>query len=59
MQHGHYYFKSYDHLFSFPDPIKKVIPIQHLVITFNKGVNIIVGENNAGKTAVIDAFGSV
>ncbi len=30
--------------------------IQYLVVTFNNGVNIIVGENNSGKSAVIDAL---
>jgi len=36
--------------------IKNFRSIQHLAITFNKGINIIVGENNAGKSAVIDAL---
>jgi putative ATP-dependent endonuclease of the OLD family len=36
--------------------IKKFRSINHLDIIFNKGVNIIIGENNAGKTAVIDAL---
>jgi len=30
--------------------------IEKLKLTFNKGVNIIIGENNSGKTAVIDAL---
>lgn len=36
--------------------IKKFRSINHLDIIFNKGVNIIIGENNSGKTAVIDAL---
>jgi len=36
--------------------IKKFRSINHLDIIFNRGVNIIIGENNAGKTAVIDAL---
>ncbi len=30
--------------------------IDYLELDFNKGLNIIIGENNAGKTAVIDAL---
>jgi len=30
--------------------------IEKLKLTFNKGVNIIIGENNSGKTAIIDAL---
>ncbi|MBV5313945.1 MAG: AAA family ATPase [Prolixibacteraceae bacterium] len=30
--------------------------IRRLDLTFNKGVNIIIGENNSGKTAIIDAL---
>lgn len=30
--------------------------IESLDLTFNKGVNIIIGENNSGKTAIIDAL---
>ena len=30
--------------------------IRRLYLTFNKGVNIIIGENNSGKTAIIDAL---
>lgn len=36
--------------------IKKFRSIDHLVVEFNKGVNIIVGENNVGKTTIIDAI---
>jgi len=36
--------------------ITKFRSIEHLVIEFNKGVNIIVGENNVGKTSIIDAI---
>lgn len=36
--------------------IKKFRSIDNLEIFFNKGVNIIIGENNAGKTAIIDAL---
>ena len=36
--------------------IKKFRSINHLDIIFNKGVNIIIGENNAGKTAIIDVL---
>lgn len=30
--------------------------IKNLTLFFNKGINIIIGENNAGKTAIIDAL---
>ncbi|MBK8367072.1 MAG: AAA family ATPase [Bacteroidetes bacterium] len=30
--------------------------INKLEINFNKGINIIIGENNSGKTAIIDAL---
>jgi putative ATP-dependent endonuclease of OLD family len=30
--------------------------IKELVLNFNKGLNIIIGENNSGKTAIIDAI---
>jgi len=30
--------------------------IENLVITFQKGLNIIIGENNSGKTSIIDAL---
>lgn len=36
--------------------IKNFRSIKHLDLNFNKGVNIIIGENNSGKTAVIDAL---
>lgn len=36
--------------------ISKFRSIDEMVICFNKGVNIIIGENNSGKTAVIDAL---
>ena len=36
--------------------IKKFRCIKDLTIFFNEGVNIIVGENNSGKTAIIDAL---
>ena len=36
--------------------ITKFRSIEHLVVEFNKGVNIIVGENNVGKTTIIDAI---
>lgn len=36
--------------------IKKFRSINEMEISFNKGMNIIIGENNAGKTAVIDAL---
>jgi putative ATP-dependent endonuclease of OLD family len=30
--------------------------IQHLDIEFNRGVNLLVGENDAGKTSILDAI---
>lgn len=36
--------------------IKGFRSIGELDLTFNKGVNIIIGENNSGKTAIIDAL---
>lgn len=36
--------------------IKKFRSINNITINLNKGVNIIIGENNAGKTAIIDAL---
>jgi putative ATP-dependent endonuclease of OLD family len=36
--------------------IKNFRCIQDLTLDFNKGVNILIGENNAGKTTVIDAI---
>jgi putative ATP-dependent endonuclease of OLD family len=36
--------------------IRNFRSIENLSITFNKGVNIIIGENNAGKSAIIDAL---
>lgn len=41
--------------------IKKLIinnfrAFKHLTLNFNKGVNILIGENNSGKSAVIDAL---
>jgi len=30
--------------------------IKHISIEFNPGLNIIVGENNIGKTAIVDAL---
>ncbi|WJS93369.1 AAA family ATPase [Flavobacterium johnsoniae] len=36
--------------------IKKFRSIEYLAVEFNKGVNIIVGENNVGKTTIIDAI---
>jgi len=34
----------------------KLFSIEEPAINFRKGVNIIIGENNAGKTAIIDAL---
>lgn len=28
----------------------------HLVVPFKKGINILIGENDSGKTAIIDAI---
>ena len=36
--------------------IKKFRSINDITLEFNKGVNIIIGENNAGKSAIIDAL---
>ncbi|MBI9063501.1 MAG: AAA family ATPase [Marinilabiliaceae bacterium] len=36
--------------------IKNFRSIENLTLNLNKGVNIIIGENNAGKTAIIDAL---
>lgn len=36
--------------------IKKFRSIDNITLDFNKGVNIIIGENNAGKSAIIDAL---
>ena len=36
--------------------IKKFRSINNITLEFNKGVNIIIGENNAGKSAIIDAL---
>jgi putative ATP-dependent endonuclease of OLD family len=36
--------------------IRNFRSIETLSLTFNKGVNIIIGENNSGKTAIIDAL---
>ncbi|MCK4678002.1 MAG: AAA family ATPase [Bacteroidales bacterium] len=36
--------------------IKNFRAIKELIVDFNDGVNILIGENNSGKTAVIDAL---
>jgi putative ATP-dependent endonuclease of OLD family len=36
--------------------ITKFRSVEHLVVEFNKGVNIIIGENNVGKSTIIDAI---
>lgn len=36
--------------------IKNFRTIETLSLTFNKGLNILIGENNSGKTAIIDAL---
>lgn len=36
--------------------IKNFRTIDNLTLTFNKGLNILIGENNSGKTAIIDAL---
>ncbi|MBI5376284.1 MAG: AAA family ATPase [Candidatus Schekmanbacteria bacterium] len=36
--------------------IKKFRCIENLTLDFHKGVNILIGENNSGKTAIIDAL---
>lgn len=36
--------------------IKNFRTIEDLSLTFNKGLNILIGENNSGKTAIVDAL---
>ena len=36
--------------------IKNYRTISELTLNFNKGLNVLIGENNAGKTAIIDAL---
>lgn len=36
--------------------IKNFRGIEDVSLTFNKGLNVLIGENNAGKTAIIDAL---
>lgn len=36
--------------------IKRFRSIKEMDITFNKGINIIIGENNSGKSSIIDAL---
>lgn len=36
--------------------IKNFRGIEDITLTFNKGLNVLIGENNAGKTAIIDAL---
>ncbi|KAA6328598.1 DNA repair protein RecN [termite gut metagenome] len=36
--------------------IKNFRGIAELTLHFNKGLNVLIGENNAGKTAIIDAL---
>ena len=36
--------------------IKNFRGIKDITLTFNKGLNVLIGENNAGKTAIIDAL---
>jgi putative ATP-dependent endonuclease of OLD family len=36
--------------------IKNFRTIENLTLTFNKGLNILIGENNSGKTAIIDSL---
>ena len=36
--------------------IKNFRGIEDISLTFNKGLNILIGENNSGKTALIDAL---
>lgn len=36
--------------------IKRFRGLNQLTLNFNKGLNILIGENNAGKTAIIDAL---
>ncbi len=37
--------------------IKLFRVFDEISLLFNKGVNIIIGENNSGKTTIIDALG--
>ena len=34
--------------------IRNFRAIENLELSFNKGLNILIGENNSGKTAIID-----
>jgi len=36
--------------------IKNFRGIQNITLNFNKGLNVLIGENNSGKTAIIDAL---
>ena len=36
--------------------IKNFRVFDEISLLFNKGINIIIGENNSGKTAIIDAL---
>ncbi len=36
--------------------IKNFRGVKDISLTFNKGLNVLIGENNAGKTAIIDAL---
>lgn len=36
--------------------IKNFRGIENIALNFNKGLNVLIGENNAGKTAIIDAL---
>src|SRR5690554_4536268 len=36
--------------------IKNFRGLEEIKLTFNKGLNVLIGENNAGKTAIIDAL---
>jgi len=36
--------------------IKNFRGIENITLNFNKGLNILIGENNAGKTAILDAL---
>ncbi len=36
--------------------IKNFRGIENITLNFNKGLNVLIGENNAGKTAIIDAL---
>lgn len=46
--HNFMYLKKFD--------IKNFRTIESLSLTFNKGLNILIGENNSGKTTIIDAL---